>query len=293
MPTISPVVRISLKNILVPEDFSSTSNAALPFVATFARTYGSTVWLAHVIPPEPHLPVPLEPMPLAYDREREIAIRKLSKIEQELKGELAAIETVVERGALEHVIPQFIEEHEIDLVVLGTHGRRGLGKVVLGSEAEQIYRAASCPVLTIGPKVQKAADWKLRRILVAVDLAEDPDRIVHYALSLAEEHQAELLLVHAVPLAPWQHRPLIEERAFTALKALVPADAFDWCEPQCLVRWEHPAQAILAAAEERQSDLIVMGVHRARVARLSSHLPWPIAAEVVSRAPSPVLTVRV
>ena len=94
----------------------------------------------------------------------------------------------------------------------------------------------------------------------------------------------------------WFHGSIssaVEARVRRGLEDLIPDDAKDWCEPQYVVSWEEPADAILHTAHAWAIDLIVMGVHTARVATLSSHLPWPIASEVVSRAPCPVLTVRV
>jgi nucleotide-binding universal stress UspA family protein len=110
---------------------------------------------------------------------------------------------------------------------------------------------------------------------------------------LAEENQAEFIIMQSVPMVPWQHRASVEAQMRRHLEALIPEQARNWCTPQFLVRWEHPADAVLLAAAEWESDLIVMGVRKARAVSLSSHLPWPVASEVVSRAPCPVLTVRV
>jgi nucleotide-binding universal stress UspA family protein len=116
---------------------------------------------------------------------------------------------------------------------------------------------------------------------------------LQYALSLAEENQAEFILMQAVPMVPWQHRAAVEAQSLRDLEQLIPEPAKDWCIPECIVRWEYPAEAILHSAVDREADLIVMGVRKARAAGLSTHLPWPVASEVVSRARCPVLTVRV
>jgi len=292
MPTTLQVARISLKNILFPIDFSQTSNVALPFAVTLARIYGSTLLITHVVPPEPHRQVVPDRLPIQDDRVWRDAQQRLNEWTKNFSLGSVSCRSLLDEGDLAKVIPQMIREQQIDLVVLGTHGRRGISKLVLGSGAEKIYRSAPCPVLTVGPKVH-TGDWKLRRILCPVDLAEDPEPSLHYALSLAEENQAEFIVLQAVPLVPWQHRASVEVRVRGQLEALIPASARDWCMPQFLVRWEHAAEAILLAAADREVDLIVMGVRRARAAGLSAHLPWPVASEVVSRALCPVLTVRV
>jgi len=292
MLTAPEVARISLKTILFPTDFSSASKAALPFALALARIYGSTLLVTHVVPPEPHRQVVPDRLPAQDDLVWQEAQQKLSEWTGDSSLGDTPCRTVLDRGDLAEVIPDIIREQTVDLVVLGTHGRRGVSKLMLGSGAEKIYRSASCPVLTVGPKV-RTGEWKLDRILCPVDVVENPEPLLHYALSLAEENQAEFIVLQAVPMVPWQHRASVEVRMRERMERLIPGPAKDCCTPQFLVRWEHAVDAVLLAAEEREADLIVMGVRKARAAGLSSHLPWPVASEVVSQASCPVLTVRV
>ncbi|MGC2450545.1 MAG: universal stress protein [Candidatus Sulfotelmatobacter sp.] len=293
MPAFAQISRLSLKNILFPTDFSASSDAALPFAESLARLYGSTILIAHSIPPEPHRQVVLDRLPAQDDLPWRHIRRKLEGVTRDPSLHDIRTKVLLDRGELGDVIPAMIDEHEVDLVVLGTHGRRGISKLILGSSAEKIYRSASCPVLTVGPKVHRAKNWQLRRILCPVNTSEDPSAILQYALSLAEESQSVIILLEAIPLVPWQHRAEEQQRACSALESLIPEQARDWCVPQCVVGWEHPAEAILREAQERNVDLIVMSVHKSHVPSLSTHLPWPVASEVVSQAPCAVLTVRV
>lgn len=294
MPTVSEVARITLKNILFPTDFSPASDAALPFALALARIYGSTILLAHILPAEPHLQVVLDRVPAQDDEDWQRARQKLVKSAQDPAMGNTPHRVLLDRGDLADVIPAMVCKQEVDMVVLGTHGRRGVSKLVMGSGAEKIYRSAPCPVLTVGPRAQKkGADWKLQRILCPVEIAENTEPAVHYAFSLAEENESQILLMQAVPMVPWQHRVAVEHDTRRALEALIPVHAEDWCRPDFLVRWEHPAEAIVQAAADREADLIVLGVRKARAAGFSAHLPWPVASEVVSRASCPVLTVRV
>jgi nucleotide-binding universal stress UspA family protein len=263
---------------LFPTDFSPASSVALALALALARTYGSTLLLAHTISPEPHRQLITDRLSAPDDRLRENARHKLSNFIRSLGA--TSFKGLLEPGDLEAVIPTIIHEHDADLVVLGTHGRRGVSKLMLGSDAEGIYRSASCPVLTVGSGVHSSVDWKLNRILCPVDVAEDPEPVLHCALALAEESQAELVGLQATPLVPWQHRAVVQERSRRALESLMPADAQDWCKPEYLVRWEHPVEAIRQTSEQREPDLIVMSVHKARVSALVSHPPWPVASEV-------------
>lgn len=293
MPTVPQVARLSLKKILFPTDFSPASRAAVPFAQALAEVYGSTIVVAHAIAPQPHYPEVTDHFLGVNDRAWRNARRKLDEFVEDPRIAALPCTTTLHRGDVADVIPAMIHEREADLVVLGTHGRHGLGKLILGSEAEKIYRTASCPVLTVGPKAQNTEHWHLRRILCPLDLSEDPEPVLHYALSLAEEHQAEFVVLQAVPLVPWQHRPSVEQHSWRAIETLIPQGAKDWCTPQIVVRWEHPAEAIVQEAHDREADLIVMSVHKSRAASWSAHLPWPVASEVVSRAVCPVLTLRV
>jgi nucleotide-binding universal stress UspA family protein len=292
MSTLTQVARISLKNILVPTDFSVASDSSVPFAQALAQIYGSTVLVTHVLPAEPHRQVVLDRLPVQDDRTWHDARRRLDEFARRFSTEGTRCQKLVNRGDIAEVIPAIVAEQEVDLIVLGTHGRRGMSKVVLGSGAEKIYRSAPCPVLTVGPGAL-AQNWAPLRILFPVDLTSTSKAALNFALSLAEENAAEFIALAAVPIVPWQHRAAVEEDTLRAMESFIPAQAKDWCTPHLLVRWEYPAEAILHVAAERETDLIVMGVHRTRTAGLSSHKPWPIASEVVSRAPCPVLTVRV
>jgi len=94
-----------------------------------------------------------------------------------------------------------------------------------------------------------------------VDLAEDSLPVLHYALSLAEESHAELIVLDAIQLVPWQYRASEDQRSRRALESVIPEQTNDWCKPEMVVRWEHAAEAILCEAKSREADLIVMNVH--------------------------------
>jgi nucleotide-binding universal stress UspA family protein len=293
MAAFAQISRLSLKNILFPTDFSEASRAALPFAQSLAKLYGSTVLVAHSIPTEPHQSIVTERLPAQDNVIWHDAQQKLENLRDDPAFHSIPTKTLLDRGEVGEVIAEMIRQENVGLVVLGTHGRRGVTKLILGSSAEKIYRSANCPVLTVGPKAHGSKKWNLCRILCPVDVSEDPEPVVNYALALAAENQSELILLHAIPLVPWQHHEGVRESSRRALEELVPEEARDSCIPQCVVRWEHPVEAILREAQEKDVDLIAMSVHRARMSTMSAHLPWPVASEVVGQAPCPVLTIRV
>jgi nucleotide-binding universal stress UspA family protein len=286
--------RISLSNILVTTDFSQVSKAALPYATALANQYEAKIVVAHAITPEPRLSGPVAPMPVEDDPAWLEADTKLAEYVLSSSRGVRPAKVLLERGDLWTVISGVIQKNEIDLVVTGTHGRQGLRKLVLGSAAEKIYRRAACPVLTIGPQVPalRGTDWKLKTILFPTDGSEASLKALPYALSLAEENEANLIFLQLMPLAPSEYQESDEASVRELLRALVPAEAEDWCKPEFVARFEFPAEGILRLAKERDVNLIVMGVRKSGEIAMQEHLPWPIASQVVAQAHCPVLTVR-
>jgi len=295
MEALHTNTRIALNTILVTTDFSQVSKTALAYAAALASQYEAKIVVAHALSPEPMLSVRLDALSAAADPARLEAEAKLVEFvlgDNSLRTRPAKV--LLERGEVWNVISDVVEKNKIDLVVTGTHGRQGLKKLVLGSEAEKIYRRATCPVLTIGPQVPRlgAAKWRLKTILFPTDGSETSMKALPYALSLAEENQANLIFLQLICLTRYQYRESEEASAREMLRALVPVDAENWCKPEFVVRFEFPEDGILRLAEERKADLIVMGVRKSAEGAMSEHTPWPIASQVVAKARCPVLTVR-
>jgi nucleotide-binding universal stress UspA family protein len=292
--------RISIKNILFATDFSEFSMTAVPFVVAFAKRYGATVLVTHVLPEEAHLPVAVESLPTEQDLDRRLARQEMARLEH--AGVFAGVlhEPIIERGEFDIVIDDLVARRKVDLIVAGTHGREGLRKMFLGSVAEEIFRNATCPVLTVGPHVSPdvLADGRFHRVLFATDFSAGSMHALPYALSLAEEDHAQLTLLHAVHLdtaTPIEGvRPVYEEqiaaRAEAQLRQMIPDNAHLWAEPEILVRSGLPADVIVTTAEEEQASIIIMGVHHARAS--ATHNPWAVAHQVVCHAHCPVLSVR-
>lgn len=288
MQTVQTNTRITLNNVLLATDFSHASKLALPYAIALARQYGAKVLMARAISPGPRVSVTFDPLPAEADPVQLDAARNLADF---ARTESLPHEELFERGDLWTVISDVSQRHRIDLIVAGAHGRQGLRKLILGANAEKIYRRKSCPVLTISPNVRplRSSIWKLKRILFPTDRSHISLTALPYALSLAEENEAILTVVQFMPLFPPENREVDEAIARKALRALIPAEAAAWCKPEFLVRFGFPGEGILRLAGEREVDLIVMGVcEESR----SKQLPWPVASQVVAEARCPVLTVR-
>jgi nucleotide-binding universal stress UspA family protein len=294
MAASQATTRIAFSSILFATDFSPVSEVALSFVLGLARCYDSKVIVAHVVPYEPVAGLGRVPPSVYLDLEEQEAKQELQRYDEARKFEGLRHEFIVERGYPPTIVPDLIEAEHVGLVVLGTHGRKGLSKLFSGSVAEQIFRKAACPVLTVGPvsEAVTSSKWVPTRILLATDFSTGSSHALPYAVTLAEDAGAELILFHAAPLVPWEQQSEMETYYQKRLRELLPPDRQPACSVRYEVRFDLPAQAILSQAKDAQIDLIVMGVHRTPLPALDAHVPWTTACEVISDAHCPVLTVR-
>lgn len=294
MVTASPATRIAVKNILFPTDFSPRSEAAFEYATLLARRYGATVHAVHVFTPDLYGSLPAETLATAVVRMRQDAQARMDQLHRRLEG--LAHETHVAEGKLWSVLERVIRDQNIDLIVLGTSARKGIERMLLGSEAELIFRRAEVPVLTVGPKVRAAEeDVRFARILLATDFSEAADAAAAQAIALAQEYQSHLTLLHVIedPKGEFKVDYLRVAAYLTEkLRGLVPPEAELWCEPEIAIQCGKPAERILGTATDRKSDLIVLGASRSEHELAATHFRWPTAAHVVHEAACPVLTVR-
>ena len=308
METIELKQSVSFKNILFATDFSEVSRKAAAYAGAIASRYGSKIYLVHVISPEARMPIPIEPLPVELDYGRQKAEFEMKTfLSRNPLGDLPH-KVLLEEGPIWEVLSELIQRDEIDLLVLGTHGRGGLKKVILGSVAVELFRLASCPVLTVGPAVpaEPAVTKEFRRILFATDFGPASLNALPHAISLAVESKARLILLHVVTPVPvadvgpnWypgtdllEQQETAKARYLERLKELIPPEANLPFDPEFLVDFDFAPDAIVKIAAGSRADLIVMGVNQAAWARASAHLPWATAHEVVCHAKCPVLTVR-
>lgn len=287
---------VGFRNILFATDFSAAAANAIPYVKRIAKHYEASLVVFHVHPSAVNPMTP--PETWAADAAEKEA--RDQRHREELLNIFAGIPTQVriEEGGIQSNLQTAIEKNNIDLVVIGTRGRTGFGKLLLGSVAEEILRTVTCPVLTVGPHADLArgSDGQIREILYATDFASETQTSAAYAVSLAQEFQARLVLLHVVPrLEPCDlvMASDVETSSKALLQKLVPAEATAWCKPEYIVEQGEPAEKILNLAHLRESDVIVLGVRQEQgVPGAATHLPISTAHKVVSHATCPVLTIR-
>lgn len=295
MPTAAVATHTRFEYILFATDFSDAAAQAIPYVKNIAKHYQSNIVALHVRPPLVNPMTQLSTWPIDVE-----AVRNMdADFRQELNRAFAGYraEIVVQEGEVGPAVEAAIDTHHVDLLVMGTRGRTGLGKLLLGSIAEEIFRNVTCPVLTVGPHAsQRGRYGEFREILYATDFGPESEKVAGYALSLAQEFQARLVLLHVITepkpgeLIVWSD---VEESAKKVLRRLVPEAAEPWCKAEFFVERGDAAERILDLANLRESDLIILGAQAETGVRgAATHLPIAIAHRIVSRASCPVLTVR-
>jgi nucleotide-binding universal stress UspA family protein len=297
MKTLDVTAPVSIQNIAFATDLSPESYAALPFAADFAKRYGAKIWGFHVVVPHSFPKRPFRDMP-TLEKDVQATGRELAAEFEKRLAEIPNEVSVLEYGETWHALSDFIKKNNIDLLVMGTHGRTGLGKAMLGSVAETVFRQCECPVLTVGPKVIRRSDKQAaaKEILHATDFTIASRAAAPYAISQAQEQGSHLVLLHVIetPKAgELTYGGEFVDAALHLLRDLVPPEANLWCKPEEVVKFGDPADVILDLARERNADLIVLGARKPEASlTLTTHFGRATAYRVVSEANCPVLTVR-
>jgi nucleotide-binding universal stress UspA family protein len=306
--------RTEIRRILCPVDFSGFARRALHHAVAIAKWYGSTVEVMHVasigLPPAafaPGLAPSVVEVAVLTPEDRKRLLEDLARFAEHERHPSVATEHLLAEGDPAREILRRTEEVPIDLVVLGTHGRSGFDRLVLGSVAEKVVRKARCPVLTVPqerePEAAAAVPALFHHILAAVDFSEASEQALRFALSLAEEADAHLTLLHVIEVSPHTERWLREHvelggpamlelmaSAKARLEAAVPASARVYCHVEERVESGDAYGEILRVAAETHVGLIVLGAHSRGV--LERMFFGSTAHHVVRRAACPVLTLR-
>jgi nucleotide-binding universal stress UspA family protein len=268
--------RVRFMNVLAAVDLSASSANTLKIAAELAYQHGSRLIIAHVVD---RIARP------SSETQAEIEAKIRQWIKPYLRSD-ARFSIAVVAGDVVREISSLVEKECADLLIIGTHAATDLERLVLGSKAESLFRNVSIPVLTIGPHVRNCGS-AFSSILMPTDLEPGSFRAAQYAVSLAEESNATLTLLH-VPDKPERAEP--PESARSRMQQLVPEDAALWCKPVFKVESGELTKVIHSTAEQTHADLIVLAVTQARI--LADHAYWSVASKVVSNAGCPVLTVR-
>ena len=296
-----------IRRILCPIDFSDASRHALAHAVVIGQWYGSHITALHVGSP---MVILLSPPVLFAEMPGEVLPSKTNR--QELEGQLrdwlspahsAGLQTdlIVDEGNPAASILEHAASLPANLIVMGTHGRGGFERLVLGSVAEKILRKARCPVMTVPPPAVGTSKLPFARLLCPVDFSDSSIAALRFAFSLAQESNARLTLLHVFewPSDEASARRVLETSEFHRqweaetrhqLQALISDDVRNWCTPEPKLAFGKAYQQILSVAAAEHVDLIVMGVQGRNA--LDLMLFGSTANQVVRQASCPVLTLR-
>jgi nucleotide-binding universal stress UspA family protein len=297
--------RIRFEHILCPTDFSETSRLALDQAIAVARWFDAELTAVHVSPvvplaaPEPLVTVAMASSSPATWRQMQSDLEEF--LEPARRAGLRTRAVLLEGESVNQIL-DLAWATSTDLIVMGTLGRSGLERWLLGSVAESVLRRARCPVMTVshaGAHAESVAENAMRRILCPVDLCAASHETLQFGLSLAQERNAVLTVLHVVE-APDQdlgvnaHFDVPEYRAWMVtdakerLRRAVPAVARNWCDVTELVTVGEPSREILRVAKEQGCDAIVMGARGPNP--IDALFFGSTARRVVRDAACPVLT---
>jgi len=287
----NPVVRF--QNILVATDFSKGARAALDYALAIARRVQSKVFLVHAIPTVFLEYVSSEKGDEIVQLARKFAGQKMQHLVADAGCAGQVSEMILSSTTTWPVLEEFIRENSIDLLVIGTHGQAAKRKPLLGSVAEEIFRLAECPVLTVGVIKDQASAQEIRSILLATNFKPHAEYAAHFAYALEGELQARMDVLHVVAdqrELPASGQDIVKEFMVTRMRKGMPLGWVGKCEPEFQVRFGEASDQILKFSREQRSDLIVLGMRSGN--DTAGNLPSAVAYKVACQAGCPVLTIR-
>jgi nucleotide-binding universal stress UspA family protein len=294
---------IAVQKVLFPTDFSRSSNQALFHALFMTKHYHAQLHILHVA------------VPPGYSPEAASVSQSVRSPEDQVQSTVAAVRSQLQTGQdqcfitgavsfgtnVPQVILEYASDHDVDLIVMGTHGRQGVEHLLLGSVAETVVRHALCPVVTVRA-TQPTVAIPPQRILVPIDLSDHSVLALSYGRWLAADFNAQLQVLHVVendihpsfytmgqpPITLMMADILLRARAQTEqLLAQTPGPKVP---AETLVVRGYPPAMIIQTAQKLGSDLIVIATHG--LTGIEHFLLGSVTEKVVRTAVQPVFTVK-
>ncbi len=324
-------MRIEPSNILCAVDFSEYGPMVMAYGKALSKQFDARLCLCHVVSAgylvSDHMTPYIDYVGLEAERIRDSQDRL-----EEMAGDMGIdCEVYVTNGEPAEVINYMVEENNIDLVIAATHGGSGFRRFLIGSVTDRLVKILGCPLLVLRPgehpeDVSAIDSLKFERILVGCDFSPDSKQAVDYALSLAQEFEAQLHLAHVIRLmekepfwgtdepqsakdgiSAWNlqgdlnprikpagtesgNKPKVIERIEQQLLGLVPEDCQHWCTPVTAILEGQPYRELIDYADKQKVDLMVLGIHGHNF--LERVIVGSTTDRVISGANCPVLAVR-
>jgi nucleotide-binding universal stress UspA family protein len=254
------------KRILCAVDFSPASLRALDLAIRLASVNGARIHVLHVIPRivASLLDVPITTSRWTADQE-EKAKRELPKLKQRAIRAGVPASTEIRIGDIDVQILKTVKDVRADVLAIGTHGRRGFERWILGSVAERMLRHSRIPVLLTGSPRKGPSVPSIRRILVAVDFSKETVDAVEYGAGIAAKTRASIVMLHVIEdrsaVVDWSAFPDQKGAIRKRLEELVPSRVKRLCKVDPRVESGEPYQVILKAIKDSRPSLVVLNTH--------------------------------
>jgi nucleotide-binding universal stress UspA family protein len=298
---------LRIDRILYPTDFSKCAGHALPHTLHLAEHYRADLHLLHALVLHegdpgnaahrlPNMEELYQVLEQHAEAQMKTAVEQHGPAACDIKR--AQVRSISAAGA----ILDYAVEQDIDLVVMGTHGRRGLRRLLLGSVAEEVVRLAPCPVLTVPERGNGLSDGQAKHIVVPLDFSEHAELALSYAKQLSALYDAEMHLLHVVDelIYPDFYPPImpssgsiteeLRDQSTARMKGLLENVTGTETRAEVHVRAGKAAPTIAAFAAEHAADIIVIASHG--LTGVKHILLGSVTEQVVRQAPCPVLTVK-
>jgi nucleotide-binding universal stress UspA family protein len=295
-----------ITRILFATDFSRWAQRAEDYACALACSWRASLTVLSVA----EFPPGLNPDYLVNQQYLADLLKHASAQLVDLKGRAEgrgiAVTTRVATGIPSEEVISAAREEDSDLIVVGTRGKTGLAHILLGSTAERVIRGAPCPVLSVRTDSADLEDERvlarpvrLERILVPVDFSDCSLDALEYAVVVAQQAKASLMLLHVLEpvsygldftLSHVRTREHVREGWTKRLKELTSSHQHSHVAMEFQLRGGLPADSILDSAQTLPCDLIVMGTHGRR--GISHALSGSVAEAVLRKSHCPVIAVR-
>ena len=266
MSIIGKSSTIQLDSILFATDFSPASHNAGLYASALSVRFGTELIVGHSFTlTQAALEVEVEKGKVSQQRvDLDLDLRLVA---EKLDAGTGRTQSTLLEGDPRKTVPALARERARTLIALGTHGRGSIDRFLLGSTAEGILRNSCGPALTVGPRVNilQAADLHIKRILYATDCSVEAAHAAPVAMALAESFSAELDVLNVVRESDIDHPEQLhqlQKHLYGAVDAVVPCNAGRLCEPHTFVGVGHPHTEILRHLNERNIDLLILGLRR-------------------------------
>jgi nucleotide-binding universal stress UspA family protein len=298
-------MKVNFDNILCATDLSDLSTIAISSGVALAKEFNAKLFVCHIVDLSTtaaygdiiFAPLELQNKTIGYTHEQ---------LKRMMQDQTIEWEPLVTAGHPPDEISKFVAMHQIDLVVSATHGRSGLKRVFLGSVTERLMRILPCPVLIVRSFEDVDAGLEgfslgFKKILVGCDFSTYSELAFQYGLSLAQDFESELHLVHVIEtpgykdiVKPGAGSGVTPEKTLynqlsDKLSKMVPEESALWCRPKTILLAGRPYEEIIKYALLNSIDLIILGI---RGRNLIEVLMTGSTTDRVSRqGPCPVLSI--